>query len=139
MFDQPKLLVVVGCCCLTFTLFLAWCLVGVRVSARVKTLFPNHQYLLKAHIDYLLMTGLLMLFFLLFAHFRVTPSPIVVIAMCIGSVMNPAGFLALAIKPNLRQDPASPFGVLMTGSFTMTTIGYAGAAWSVAHAVILGA
>ena len=137
MFDQAKLLVIVGCGCLTFTLFLAWCLVGVRVSARVKMLFPNYQYLLKAHIDYLLMTGLLMLFFLLFAHFRVTPSPIVVLAMCIGSVMNPAGFLALAIKPNLRQDPASPFGVIMTGSFTMTTIGYAGAAWSVACAAVL--
>lgn len=139
MFDQSTLLVVVGCCCLTFTLFLAWCLVGVRVSARVKVLFPNYQYLLKAHIDYLLMTGLLMLFFLLFAHFRVTPSPIVVVvAMCIGSVRNPAGFLALAIKPNLRQDPASPFGVVMTGSFTMTTIGYAGAAWSVARAAVAG-
>lgn len=139
MLDQSTLLVVVGCSCLTFTLFLAWCLVGVRVSARMKKIFPNYQYLLKAHIDYLLMTGLLMLFFLLFAHFRVTPSPIVVLAMCIGSVMNPAGFLALAIKPDLRQDPTSPFGMVMTASFTMTTIGYAGAAWSVAHAAILGA
>jgi hypothetical protein len=114
-------------------------LVGVRVSARVKKLFPNYQYLLKAHIDYLLMTGLLMLFFLLFAHFRVTPSPIVVLAICIGSVMNPAGFLALAIKPDLRQDPTSPFGVVMTGSFTMTTIGSAGAAWSVAYAAVVAA
>jgi hypothetical protein len=139
MLDQSKLLVVVGCSCLAFTLLLAWCLVGVRVSPRVKKLFPNYQYLLKAHIDYLLMTGLLMLFFLLFAHFRVTPSPIVILAMSIGSVMNPAGFLALAIKPDLRQNPGSPFGVVMTGSFTMTTIGYAGAAWSVAHAAILGA
>jgi len=33
--------------------------------------------------------------------------------------------------------PTSPFGVLMAGSFTLTTIGYAGAAWSVAHAAAL--
>ena len=98
---------------------------------------PNYQYLLKAHIDYLLMTGLLLLFFLLFAHFHVTPSPVVVLAMSIGSFMNPLGFLALAMKPGIRQHPASPFGVVMTGSFTLTTIGYAGAAWSVAHAAML--
>ena len=57
----------------------------------MKTLFPNYQNLLKAHLDYLMMTGLLMIFFLLFNHFRVSPSPLVVLAMCVGSFMNPLG------------------------------------------------
>ena len=35
----------------------------------MRKLFPGVPNLLKAHIDYLLMTGLLMIFFLLFAHF----------------------------------------------------------------------
>jgi hypothetical protein len=42
----------------------------------------------------------------------------------------------LAIKPDLRQQPASPFGAVMAGSFTLTTIGYAGAAWSIGQAAL---
>jgi hypothetical protein len=102
----------------------------------MKRLFPNYQNLLKAHIDYLLMTGLLMIFFLLFNHFRVSPSPLVVFTMSVGSFMNPVGFIALAIKPGLCQQPTSPFGAVMAGSFTLTTIGYAGAAWSIGQAAL---
>src|SRR5580765_9048990 len=130
MRNYSNILVVAGSLCLVVTLVLAWCLVGVRSSAFMKRLFPNYQYLLKAHIDYLLMTGLLMIFFLLFNHFQVSPSPLVVFAMSVGSFMTPVGFIALAIKPDLRQQPTSPFGAVMAGSFTLTTIGYAGAAWS---------
>ena len=132
-----SLLAVAGSLCLTITLVLAWCLVGVRSSAFMKKVFPSYQQLLKAHMDYLLVTGLLMIFYLLFAHFRVLVSPLILISMSVGSLMNPVGFLALAIKPDIRQHPASVFGGLMAGSFTLTTIGYAGAAWSVAHAAVL--
>jgi hypothetical protein len=138
MHNYSSILVVVGSLCLMITLGLAWCLAGVRSSAFMKTLFKNYQYLLKAHIDYLLMTGLLMIFFLLFNHFRVLPSPLVVFAMSVGSFMNPVGFIALAIKPDLSQRPTSPFGAVMTGSFTLTTIGYAGAAWSIGVAALRG-
>ena len=136
MHTQPGLLVAVGSFCLLFTLVLAWCLAGVRASSFMKRLFPNYQYLLKSHIDFLLMTGLLMLFYLLFTHFSVTPPAFVLIAMSIGSVMNPVGFLMLAVKPELKQSPASPFGLIMVGSFTATTVGYAGAALIVAQAAI---
>ena len=136
MHNYSSALVVVGSVCLLVALVLAWCLVGVRSTAFMKTMFPNYQYLLKAHIDYLLMTGLLMIFFLLFTHFRVSPSPLVVAAMSVGSLVNPLGFLALALKPDLNQKPTSPFGVVMAGSFTSTTIGYAGAAWSVGQAAL---
>src|SRR6476620_310826 len=101
MRNYSSMLVVVGSLCLMITLVLAWCVAGVRSSAFMKTLFPNYQYLLKAHIDYLLMTGLLMIFFLLFNHFRVSPPPVVVFTMCMGSFMNPVGFVALSIKPTL--------------------------------------
>ena len=56
--------------------------------------------------------------------------------MCTGSFMNPVGFIALAIRPDLRQTPTSPFGAIMAGSFTLTTIGYAGAAWAVGQAAL---
>ena len=136
MHNYSGVLVVTGSLCLLVALVLAWCLVGVRSSAFMKTLFPNYQNLLKAHIDYLMMTGLLMIFFLLFKHFQISPSPLVVIPMSVGSFMNPVGFIALAMRPTLRQHPASPFGVVMAGSFSLTTIGYATGAWSVGQAAL---
>jgi len=136
MGNYSNVLVVVASLCLLITLVLAWCLVGVRSSGFMKKVFPNYQNLLKAHIDYLMMTGLLMIFFLLFEHFRLTPPRAVVIAMCAGSFGNPVGFIALAIRPTLRQTPASPFGAVMATSFTLTTIGYAGAAWLVGQAAL---
>ena len=134
----PEMLALVGCLCLTLALVLAWCLAGVRSSSVMKRWFPSYQYLLKAHIDFLMMTGLLFVFFLLFAHFGVTPPVFVVIAMSFGSMANPLGFLALAIKPDMSQRPGSAFGAIMASCFVVTTIGYGGAAWTVARAVILG-
>lgn len=136
MHNYTNILVATGSLCLLITLGLAWCLVAVRSSALMKRLVPSYQNLLKAHIDYLMMTGLLMIFFLLFNHFRLSPSPVVVIALSIGSFMNPIGFIALALNPTLRQHPTSPFGVVMAVSFTLTTIGYAGAAWAVGEAAL---
>jgi hypothetical protein len=57
--------------------------------------------------------------------------------MGVGSLMNPVGLLALAIKPDIRQHPTSPFGTVIAGGFTLTAIGYIGATWSVAHAAVL--
>jgi hypothetical protein len=134
---MSNVLVVTGSLCMILTLGLAWCLVGVRTSAFMKSLFASYPNLLKAHMDYLLMTGLLMVFFLLFTHFAVNPSPLIVWAMCTGSFLNPVGFLLLSLKPNLSQHPASPFGLLMSCSFTLTTIGYAGGALAVGRAALL--
>ena len=100
MHNYSNILVLTASFCLTFTLALAWCLAGVRSTEVMKKIFPSFQYLLKSHIDYLMMTGLLMVFFLLFSHFQTSPSLVVVISMCVGSVVNPAGFMMLAIKPN---------------------------------------
>jgi hypothetical protein len=100
----------------------------------VKRCIPNPQYLLKAHLDFLMMTGLLFVFFLLFGHLRLTPPMAIVVAMSVGSIGNPSGFLALALKPDLRQHPATPFGAVMVLNVTPTQVGYGGAAWWVADA-----
>jgi hypothetical protein len=136
MHADTGLLAAMGSICMMLALVLAWCLAGVRSSRFVKKCFPNPQYLLKAHLDFLMMTGLLFVFFLLFEHLRLTPPTAIVVAMSLGSVGNPSGFLALAVRPDLPQRPATPFGALMVLSFTATTVGYGGAAWYVAHAIV---
>jgi hypothetical protein len=105
MHAHTGILAVVGSVCMTLALVLAWCLAGVRSSRFVKRCFPNPQYLLKAHLDVLMMTGLLFIFFLVFECLQLTP-------------------------------PATPFGAVMVLSFTATTVGYGGAAWYVAHAIV---
>jgi len=137
MLNYSNLLVVAGSLCMTIALVLAWCLVGVRSSSFMKLIFPSYQYLLKAHIDYLMMSGFLIAFFLVLAHFRLSMPPLIVLSMISGSLMNPVGFLVLAVRPKTNQHPASPFGVIMACSFTLTTVGYAGAAWSIARAAAL--
>ena len=67
---------------------------------------------------------------------RFTPPTAIVVAKCLGSVGNPSGFLALAVRLELPQRSATPFGALMVLSFTATTVGYGGAAWYVAHAIV---
>jgi hypothetical protein len=136
---RVELLAVAGSLCMTLALVLAWCLAGLRMSGVVKRCFPNPQYLLKSHLDFLMMTGLLLIFFLLFKQLGLTPPAIVLAAMSAGSIGNPSGFLALAIKPTLSQKPTSPFGLVMVMSFTLTTIGYGGGAWYLALAVVRGA
>ena len=136
MHAETGLLAVVGSVCMMLALVLAWCLAGVRSSRFVRKCFPNPQYLLKAHLDFLMMTGLLFVFFLLFGHLRLTPPAAVVVAMSLGSVGNPSGFLALSVRPDLPQRPATPFGALMLFSFSATTVGYGGAAWCVARAIV---
>ena len=126
----------VGSVCKTLALVLAWWLTGVRSSRFVRKCVPNPQYLLKAHLDFLMMTGLLFIFFLVFEHLRITPPVAIVVAMSAGSMGNPLGFLALALKPDLPQKPATPFGAVMIVSFTATTVGYGGAAWCVAHVIL---
>jgi hypothetical protein len=59
-----------------------------------------------------------------------------VVAMSAGSIGNPSGFRALALKPDMPQKPATPFGAVMVLSFAATTVGYGGAAWYVADAII---
>ena len=135
----PAALAAVGSLCLTLALILAWCLVGVRTTGFMKRWFPSYQYLLKAHIDYLLMTGMLFIFFLLCTDFRLTPPPLIVVAVSVGSLINPLLFWLLPSKPDLPQRPASVFGATVSCGFVVTTIGYGGAAWVVARAVALDA
>jgi hypothetical protein len=84
MLNYSNLLVLAGSLCMILALVLAWCLVGVRSSSFMKSIFPSYQYLLKAHIDYLMMSGLLIAFFLLFANFRSSPPPVIVLSMITG-------------------------------------------------------
>jgi hypothetical protein len=138
MLMRPEWLVVVGGGCLVIALIEAWCLVAVRslqVSA-AKALFKDSGQLLRSHIDYLMMTSLLLAIYCACRTLAVTPPGWMVAAMCLGSVMNPAAFLAAAIHPPFGKEATGLFAGIVTVSFVLTTSGYGGAAWLLARAAL---
>lgn len=85
--------------------------------------FPRPMYLIKTHIDFLLMALLLWAFYLL-----AVPLPAWVIACAIiGSLTNPMLFMVLAINPQPNMNPLGPLGMSTVVSFLVTTAGFGGA------------
>lgn len=117
---------------LIVSLALAWLSVAalhVR-PAWTAARFPRPHYLVKAHIDYLLMSLLLYVFFLL-----AVPLPAWTVAcMVLGSIANPLLFVVMAAVPQPDTRPGAPIGIASLVSFAVTTAGFGGAAVLVALA-----
>jgi len=112
------------------SLSLAWLSTAVRIM-RVRSLknrFPAHDYLVKAHIDYLLMALLLMAYYLLGDALGIEFPGWVIVAMLFGGAVNPLMFIIVAMSKPEEFKPGSPFMALTMLSFTATTIGFAAAA-----------
>jgi hypothetical protein len=121
---------------LLMALVLAWCLVGLVLGVLlVKSIFLGKQTrLLQAHIDFLLMTALILGFYAA----RVPLHWSVRWAMVIGAFANSSLFLLESIFPIL--DPSSGpaeglfsaiFHLYSFASVTMTTYGFGAAALTV--------
>lgn len=133
-----ELLVVTGSLCLILALIEAWLLVIIFTNpdSGLSKVIPGSQDLLKSHIDYLLMSLFLFVFYMLFVYFQVKPSSFLIVSMCIGSVGNAGLFLVRAMNPGFKCEPSSVFRLAMGISCLLTTIGYVGGAWLVAAAAI---
>lgn len=131
-------LVLTGSLCLILALLEAWLLVALSLNpgGALGGWFPGTQDVVKSHIDYLLMSMLLFIFYLLFGHFQITAPALIIAAMCLGAIGNPLLFLARAAKPSWKENPALGFRLVMTVSCLLATAGYAGGAWLAAKAAI---
>lgn len=100
-------------------LILAWCLVfSVPLKLPVfLEIFKDTESLLSAHLDFLMMTMLLLGFYA-----SKLPLPkFVMLAMAIGSIGNPTLFLIGAVAPEYKSLPLMLFTFL---SISLTTYGY---------------
>jgi len=104
------------------SLLLAWTLVLYRYILQVDEKKVNTEYILKAHIDYLLM-GILLIVFSIIDHN--SPGFLILLA-CTGAVTNPIMFVVLAFKPNVNKASFSVFGISNVISFIITTTGFGG-------------
>lgn len=113
----------VACISLLIALVLAWCLVAthaIKLPIALE-LFKAPDKLLSAHLDFLMMTMLLLGFYA-----AKVPLPAYVRwPMAMGSIGNPSVFLIQAILPDV-QHPL--IGLFIMTSITLTTFGYGMAA-----------
>ncbi len=130
-----------ACAWLLVTLLLAWCLVGLGYEvAAVQALFPGKfSRLLQAHIDFLLMSALLLGFYAA----RVPLPRVASLAMVIGAFTNSSLFLLMAMFPVLdftTRPPPHPaqgvYEVYLFASLSLTTFGFATAAITVLRCLL---
>ncbi len=109
----------VACITLLLALVEAWCLVGTHVIQLPIALevFKDPDKLLSSHLDFLMMTMLLLGFY--GAH---VPLPAYVRwPIAIGAIGNPTAFLIESLLPGVHH-PA--IGLFIMTSITLTTIGF---------------
>lgn len=116
-----------GAALLIVSLALAWLLVAVKYLGLFNNIFVNQKYLLSAHLDYIFMAILNWLVYTIVGHGQ--GNDIMAWLIVAGSVLNPLLFLFMAVKPDVKKSPFSPFGMFSSFSFTLTTAGYGWAAW----------
>ena len=125
-----------ACLWLLLTLGLAWCLVGLGYQvAAVEALFPGKfTRVLQAHIDFLLMSALLLGFYAT----RIPLPKLTSWAMVIGAFTNSSLFLLMAMFPLLDYSTNPPphwgqsvYEVYLFASLSLTTYGFATAAITV--------
>lgn len=113
-----------GLVLILISLTFSWVLVVYRYMLRVDETKVNTQYILKGHIDYLLMGFLL----LILSFLGGTPNAILILFSCLGTFANPTMFIVLAFNQNIEKSPKSLFGMLTTVSYIFTTVGVGGIA-----------
>lgn len=113
---------IMGFILILLSLTFSWVLVIYRYILRVDEKIVNTEYILKGHIDYLLMGFLLLILSFLGGE----PNPILILFACMGTIANPTMFIVLAFKQGLTKSPKSLFGMISTISYIFTTLGVGG-------------
>ncbi len=121
-----KFLVITGAVLILLAIMTGWIIIAVKYLSLtvVKKIFRDDEKLVKAHIDYLIMGILLLVFYATGINL---PFEIAVLA-CAGALANPSLFLFLSMKPDVNKKTGSLFSIVSTAVFLITTAGIGGAA-----------
>ncbi|MGZ4955491.1 MAG: hypothetical protein ACXV8Q_10300 [Methylobacter sp.] len=114
--------------CLAIALTIAWVL-GFTLffpDGALAGHLVERADIIRAHIDYLMMSQFLFIFFLLFRQYAIDPPVWVVAACCFGAFFNPLSFLVrgLTPKPSVTVPVEAYFPFQAGLSFTLTTVGF---------------
>lgn len=109
-----------------FSLLLAW-LATIIIYLKVKSLkrvFPATHNLIRAHIDYLIMSCLLGVVFSAYQYLQLSLPPAIVVILCFGVIYNPLGFVVKAVKPKTGESGSLQDKIMVTLGFIPATLGY---------------
>lgn len=119
-------LLVVAAAMMLFSLLEAW-LATLIIYTKVRILskiFKVPHNLVRSHIDYLMMTSLVIgVYFLCMLLEIVLPKPVIVL-LIIGVILNPFGFFLQSIDPNFGKSETLAGKMVTCISFLPTTIGF---------------
>jgi len=134
MQSNMHFLLLAGSICITMALIEAWCMVTIRFwqIEPIKKLVVGYGFLVKSHLDYLLMSALLFSIYSVLAHLQVELSVVFIVCMCIGALLNPFGFLVAAFS----TQPSKLMTMVTYFSFTLTTVGFMGAVYTIVTTVL---
>lgn len=113
----------VACISLLIALVLAWCLVftkGMKLPFFLN-IFEDTDKLLSAHLDFLMMTMLLLGFY----ASKISLPKYVLWPMAIGSIGNPTAFILNSV---FHSSTSPIIGIFIFTTITLTTVGYGMAA-----------
>jgi len=116
MSNELYLLPLAASLCLVIALIQAWILTAVRYLRwnGIKKVFPNYRDLVRSHIDYLIMSALVMVTWLVLVKLDIEPPVIICWLTFVGALYNPFGFILQAIKPDIvGNDWLSKLGVVL--------------------------
>jgi len=119
-------LLVVAAGVMIFSLLEAW-LATLIVYGKVKFLkkiFPATHNLIRSHVDYLMMTSLLVVSYFVCLHLNIVLPKWVIVLLCIGVIYNPFGFFIKAINPSAGQSDTLFGKIMVCMAFLPTTIGF---------------
>lgn len=119
-----NLLVITGAMLIILSILTGWLIVARRYLALgpVVRLIKDDAKLVKCHMEYPIMALLLFAFYAISANLPY----FLVVTACAGAVTNPSLQLVLAVKPDADTGATSPFGIISTLSFLVTSIGLGG-------------
>ena len=108
------------------SLLLAW-LATLSIYGKVaviKKVFPVTHNLVRAHIDYLLMTALLGIAYFACLSLEITLPNLIIALTCFGVLYNPVGFIAQAHNPKAGRSDDLLSRIMVCVGFLPTTIGF---------------
>ena len=126
--DQVSMswLIVTAAALLLFSLVLAW-IATLAIYGRVqilKNIFPSIHNIIHAHVDYLIMTALLGVIYFFCKELALVLPASIIVTLCIGTIINPFGFILKAINPQTGQSDSIIGRVFICGVFIPATIGF---------------
>lgn len=98
----------------------------LRVSF-LRAIFPSPHQLIRSHVDYCIMIGLLCFLYFSTTYLEITLPNIIVFLICLGALWNPFPFVFLALEKDVeakRRNMSAAERALLCIGFLPLTIGF---------------